>query len=191
MRFFLAYPIENVTLITNMCLLRFLKTFFRSKKSKNFEGLQNVKKSSFQTNAPSFFPFEFRISKLSFSDSELKAESEKLSLKVPERELDLSKCAKQAWLKNSNRFRKPNTTFSWAPKSNILTWFDSPETPLQKYTSTFLKFFFFAEKIDFHLTELLNRQIPCTFYANLCSVSVENKQKRFKTNADHPELFGE
>lgn len=35
--FFLAYPIGNLTLITNMCLLRFLKTFFRSKKSKNFE----------------------------------------------------------------------------------------------------------------------------------------------------------
>jgi hypothetical protein len=55
-----------------------------------------VKKSSFQTNGASLFPFEFRISKLSFSDSELKTESEKLSFKVPEQELGFSQDPKQA-----------------------------------------------------------------------------------------------
>jgi hypothetical protein len=71
-----------------------------------------VKKSSFQTNGASLFPFEFRISKLSFSDSELKTESEKLSLKVPEQEMSFSQDPKQARLKNPNRSGKPNTTFS-------------------------------------------------------------------------------
>ena len=125
-----------------MCLLRFLKTFFRSKKSKNFELLEKVKKSSFQTNGASLFPFEFRSSKLSFSDSELKAESEKLSLKVSDQEIDSPQDPKGARLKNPNRSGKPNTTFSLAPRSNILTWFDSPDAPLQKYTCTFFKIFF-------------------------------------------------
>ena len=88
---FLAYSVENLPLITNMCLLRFLKTFFRSKKSKNFGLLKKVKKSTFQTNGASLFPFQFRISKLSFSDTELKAESENLNFKVLERQLDLAK----------------------------------------------------------------------------------------------------
>ena len=83
LRFFLAYLIENLTLITNMCLLRFLKTFFDRKNPKT-SNYSKSEKSSFQTNGASLFPFEFRISKLSFSDSELKTESEKLSLKVPE-----------------------------------------------------------------------------------------------------------
>ena len=74
-----------------MCLLRFLKTFFDRKKSKSFGLLKKVKKSSFQRNGASLFPFKFRISKLSFSDTELKAESENLNFKVLERQLDLAK----------------------------------------------------------------------------------------------------
>ena len=62
----------------------FLKTFFDRKNPKTSDYSKKWKKSSFQTNGASLFPFEFRISKLSFSDSELKTESEKLSLKVPE-----------------------------------------------------------------------------------------------------------
>ena len=114
--------------------------------------------------APS--PFEFCILKLSFSDSELKAESEKLSLKVLEQELDFAKGSKEARLKKLNQFGKPNTAFSWALKCNILTWFDSPDTPLQKYTCRFLKLFFFAEKIDFYWAPLSDAQVLSTIFTN-------------------------
>ena len=71
-----------------------------------------MKKSSFQRNGASLFPFEFRISKLSFSDTELKAESENVNIKVLERQLDLSKGVKQARLKNPDQSGTSNTTFS-------------------------------------------------------------------------------
>jgi len=110
---------------------------------------------------------------------------------VPEQELGFSKDPKQARLKNSDRSGKPNTTFSWAPKRNILTWFDSPEAPLQKYRSTFLKFFFFAEKIDFYWAHLLNSQVLFQYLCEFCSECVENRRKEVKTDADTSEHFGE
>lgn len=150
-----------------------------------------MKKSSFQTNGARLFPFEFRISELSFSDSELKTESGKLSLKLPEKELGLSKDLTQARQKKRNRSGKPNTTFSWAPKRNILTWFDSPDAPLQKYTSTFFKLFFFAEKIDFYWAHLLNSQVLFQYLCEFCSECVENRRMEVKTDADTSEHFGE
>ena len=150
-----------------------------------------MKKSSFQTNGASLFPFEFRSSKLSFSNSELKAESEKLSLKVSEQEIDSPQDPKGARLKNPNRSGKPNTTFSLAPRSNILTWFDAPDAPLQKYTCTFLKFFFFAEKIDFYWAPLSNGQVLFQYFCESCFECFENRRGEVKIDADACEHLGD